>query len=109
MKTSFALVFCISVILLTFLSGALKKEKPSMLALQEIQLFDRMTCMQDCPEHKVVGLIKKGETVNVLNRIKGKSKIILRVESPSTAGWLAFDETKLQDIESDDSVVESNK
>jgi hypothetical protein len=101
MKTSFALIFCISVILLTFLSGALKKEKPVLEVLNEISLYDRMTCMQDCVEHKVVGTVKAGETVRVLNRIQGKTKIIMRVESENVAGWIAYDDKSLLDINND--------
>lgn len=102
MKTTFALVFCISVILLTFLSGAIKKDKPELVTLMPISLYDRMTCMQDCAEHKVVGTVGKGEALKVLNRIKGKTKIILRVESSNSAGWVAYDETKFQDVIPDD-------
>lgn len=98
MKTTFALVFCISVILLTFLSGALKKEKPVLEVLNEISLYDRMTCMQDCEEHKVVGTVKAGLTIKVLNRIQGKTKIIMRVESDNVAGWIAYDDKSLLDI-----------
>ena len=97
MKTTFALIFCISVILLTFLSGALKKEKPVLQTLSEISLYDRMTCMQDCMEHKV-GTVKAGKTIRVLNRIQGKTKIIMRVESDNVAGWIAYDDKSLLDI-----------
>jgi len=98
MKTLFALVFCISVILLVYLSGALNKTKPELKAIQDFSLYDRIDCTQDCQDHNIIGQVKKGQNLVVLSQIKGKTKIVLRLESESTAGWIAFDESLMQKI-----------
>ena len=99
MKTTFALIFCISVMLLMYLSGAINKAKPEFIALQNFALYDKIKCTQACADSKVVGEIQKGEKVKVLSQIKGKTKTVLRLESSNTAGWVAYDEALMQKIE----------
>ena len=98
MKTTFALIFCISVILLMYLSGAVGKSKPELLALQNFSLYSKIECTQDCAEHKVIGEVEKGERLKVLSQLKGKTKIVLRLESDNAAGWVAYDEALMQKI-----------
>ncbi len=107
MKTAFALVFCISVILLMYLSGAVGKSKPELLALQNFSLYNKIECTQDCAEHKVVGEVQKGERVKVLSQIKGKTKSVLRLESANAAGWVAYDEALMQKIEENNKELEN--
>ncbi len=99
MKTTFALIFCISVILLMYLSGAINKSKPELVALQDFSLYDKIECTQACANNKVIGEIQKGEQVKILSQIKGKTKTVLRLESNTAAGWVAYDGALMQKIE----------
>jgi len=96
MKTSFALIFCISVMLLLYLSGALGKAKSELIALQDFSLYDKIECTQSCVSKKIVGKIQKGERLIVLSQLKGKTKTVLRLKSNSAAGWVAYDENLMQ-------------
>ena len=99
MKTTYALIFCVSVMLLMYLSGAINKSKPSLVALQNFSLYDKIECTQACADSKVIGEIRKGEQVKVLSQIKGKTKTVLRLESKTAAGWVAYDEALMKKIE----------
>jgi len=82
--------------LLMYLSGAMNKAKPELIAMQDFALYDRIKCTQDCADNKTVGLVKRGEALKVLSQLKGKTKIVLRVETSNAAGWIAYDESLMQ-------------
>ena len=105
MKTLSALIFCISVILLLYLSGAINKEKPQLVALEPVILFDRIDCMADCTDHNILGTIEKGEAFTILSKLKGKSKTVLRVETPTVAGWTIYNESIMQKVSTDDALT----
>ena len=96
MKTTFALIFCISVILLMYLSGAVGKDKPEFIALQNFSLYDKIECTQDCADKKIIGEIQKGDRLTVLSQLKGKTKTVLRLETSTAAGWVTYDEKLMQ-------------
>jgi len=101
MKTLFALIFCVSVMLLMVLSGGLKQNKPQVRTLVTVNLYDKIDCMQECPEHKVVGTVAKGEVLTVLSSLKGKTKSVLRVEHGEQAGWMTYDLEKVEAVNPD--------
>ena len=96
MKTTFALIFCMSVILLMYLSGALSKDKPELIALQNFSLYDQIECTQDCADKKVIGEVYAGDRLIVLSQLKGKTKTVLRLETSNVAGWVAYDAELMQ-------------
>ena len=98
MKTTFALIFCISVMLLMYLSGAINKAKPEYIALQNFSLYNKIECTQSCAEKVVIGEIQKGDRLKILSQIKGRTKTVLRVESNTAAGWVTYDKSLLKKI-----------
>lgn len=86
--------------LLLFLSGGIGKQKPQVLVLEPINLYNTIECMEDCKDAKVVGTVPKGEVISVLSQLKGKTRSVLRVEASSAAGWVTYDESKLQLVNS---------
>ena len=96
MKTIFALIFCMSVILLMYLSGALGKDKPELIALQNFSLYDKIECTQDCADKKIIGDVYEGDRLIVLSQLKGKTKTVLRLETSKVAGWVAYDAELMQ-------------
>jgi len=87
MKTLSALIFCISVILLVYLSGALNKDDRYLLTQQEVVLYESVECMQECAEAVIVTTLPAQQTVKLLARLKGQSKTVVRVEYQDMAGW----------------------
>jgi hypothetical protein len=85
-----------------YLSGAIKKQKPQMLALEAISLYDKIDCRENCDTNNVVGVIPKESSFSVLQSMRGKTTTVLRVESGQddsyVAGWATYNETTMQKI-----------
>ena len=92
MKTLAALIFCISVILLVYLSGAINKKDRYIQALQPIQLYESVECMENCSNHKKVIIVPEQTKVKLLARLQGQTKTVVRVEYQNTTGWFTYDD-----------------
>lgn len=99
MKTFAALIFCISVILLVYLSGALNQGERYVHILEPVELYEAVECMEICPEHKIVATVPANQKVKMMARLKGKTRIVVRVEYQGQAGWFNFSESVAEFLE----------
>ena len=93
MKTLFALIFSISVILLVYLSSATNKGDQYMQILIPVDIYKSVECMEDCAGHQRLVTIPAETTVKLLARLKGQRKMVARVEYQQQAGWFTVTES----------------
>jgi len=99
MKTLSALIFCVSVILLVYLSGASNKGDRYLVTLESVPIYASYECMDDCDEHVLITTIPVQQKVKVLARFAGQKKKVARVEYQGQTGWFESTNTNVEFFE----------
>lgn len=108
MKTFSALIFCISVILLMYLSSATNQGERYLQTLTPVETYEKMECLETCASKKFVMIVPGNKTVKVLARLIGETKTIARVEYQDQAGWFTLSETNAKFLTIGSSEVEAS-
>lgn len=101
MKTLSALIFCISVILLVYLSGATNKPKRYIQTLTPIEIYETVECLETCAAKKIIAQVPANEKALVLARLKGQTRTVARIEYQEKAGWFTVTELNAEFLESE--------